>query len=551
MAQKIIESTSDAIMVTDLNHNVIDVNPAYTGVTGYTEEEVKGKPPHFIRPGKHPEEFFDEMWKEVLTSGSWSGEIWDPHKDGRFYPKLLTINTVYDDKGSPLVYTGIFSDISSLKEAEERLHRIAYYDPLTGLPNRSMFLEHLSREIAAYHRSGSEFALLFIDLDKFKNINDTLGHAAGDKLLQEAAGRIRSRLRELDTVARLGGDEFTVILVDTKNEQTIAQVATSLIEILREPFYIAGSEVYIGASIGIALCSRDGDSIEELTKFADMAMYHAKNSGRDRFSFFTERLNNEVQKNIRLERELRDALARNEFLLYYQPKVSLATHRITGVEALIRWNHPERGLILPSEFIPVAEENGLILPIGEWVIQTAIEKLSEWDKTKFRKFSMSVNLSSRQFCEKDFVQKILGLTRSGGASTTKLVFEITESMLMEDPARSVLIMKEMKKNGISLAVDDFGTGYSSLSYLRQFPLDTLKIDQSFVRDILVDPDDAVIVKTIILMAKSLGLEVVAEGVETREQQDFLASRKCQEGQGFLFAKPLSEDEINRALAAHC
>lgn len=549
LAQKIIESTSDAIMVTDLSGKIIDINPAYTAITGYSKEEALGKNPRFSKSEKHNKDFFDLMWRSVLVTGSWSGEVWDIHKDGHLYPKLLSINTVYDDKGNPLVYTGIFSDISSLKEAEEKLHRIAYYDLLTGLPNRSMFLDRLSHEIAAYHRSGAGFALLFIDLDKFKNINDTLGHTAGDELLKEAASRIRSHLRELDTVARLGGDEFTVILSDTESQQKIAQIATMLIGILKKPFYIAGSEVYIGASIGISMCPRDGDTIGALTKYADMAMYHAKNNGRNTFSFFTEKLNEEVHKGIRLEKELRGALLHNEFILYYQPKISLADNKITGVEALIRWNHPDRGIVSPSEFISVAEETGLILPIGEWVIRTAVKKLSEWKRMKLDPVSISINLSLKQFCEKNFLTKILELARESGVNMQQVGFEITESMLMENPERSVKVMEEMKNNGINLAIDDFGTGYSSLSYLRQFPLDTLKIDQSFVRDIMTDPDDAAIVKTIISMAKSLGLAVVAEGVETKEQKDFLAKRRCQEGQGFLFAKPMPEEELVRLMGS--
>ncbi|MES0490327.1 MAG: transporter substrate-binding protein [Leptospirales bacterium] len=547
LSQRIIESTSDAIVITDTAAHIIDINPAYTEITGFKKEDVMGKNPRFSKSGRHNKAFYKTMWDSILKTGSWSGEIWDRHSNGEVYPKLLSINTLHDENRKPQAYIGIFSDISMLKHTEEQLHQVAYYDPLTGLPNRSLFRDRLKHEVATSKRLNTEFALLFIDLDKFKNVNDTLGHNIGDALLEVAAKRISSRLRDNDTVSRLGGDEFTVILADIDSEQHVANVATDLIEILQDPFQLSGSEVFIGASIGISIYPKDGEELDTLTKFADLAMYQAKNAGRKTFRFFTEKMNREVQKHIEIERNLRNAIERNELELFYQPRTQLKNDKIVGCEALLRWKNKDGVFITPDQFIPIAEETGLIIPIGDWVIKMAIQQSEKWLREGHEDLLISVNVSAKQLNDKNFVQKVMDMIKWSSTQPKNIGFEITESTLMADPDRAIEILEELKTIGFEISIDDFGTGYSSLSYLRKFPIDTLKIDQSFVRDILEDKNDATIVVTIISMAFSLGLNVVAEGIELEEQKQFLKKHNCHYGQGFLFAKPLNAPDFEKLL----
>lgn len=538
LAHKIIEGTSDAVLVTDLSGKILDVNSAFTTITGYKRHEVIGQNPRIGKSGHQDANFYKNMWKHIINDGHWSGEIWDRKATGEVYPKLLTINTIYDEDAKPQYYTGIFSDISHIKDAENKLHNIAYYDGLTGLPNRSLFQDRLSHELTIAKREQKSCALLYIDLDKFKDVNDTLGHKAGDLLLIQAAKRIQNSLRESDTVARIGGDEFTVLLSGSPSEEVVGNIAQDIIQLMKPSFTLEDNQIYIGATIGIAFYPKDGNSEDELYKYADLAMYQAKAAGRNCFRFFTATMNEKVLKHIHLEKELHEALEKKEFQLYYQPKISLENKQLIGFEALIRWQHSDKGLVSPVDFIPVAEGSNLIVAIGDWVIQNAFAQLKQWNDTGYKEISLAINIASRQLHETNFIEQVKKYLRLYQIPANQIEFEITESMLMEDIEKASQCLGQLKKIGIRVAIDDFGTGYSSLAYLKHFPIDTLKIDQSFVQYLKQGSRDAAIVDTIIAMAHNLDLQVVAEGVENREQEQYLFEQECDLGQGYLFARPM-------------
>lgn len=539
MAQKIIKNASEAIIVTNVKNEIIDVNPAYERVMGYSKEEVLGKNPGVISSDRHDNDFYKAMWASIEATGAWAGEVWDRRKTGEAFPSWLTINAITNPHGDVSHYVGIFSDISQQKAAEEKLQQLAYYDPLTGLPNRALFYDRLEHELVIARRNQQCFALLFLDLDRFKDVNDTLGHTVGDELLVQVSAKLKNCLRESDTVVRLGGDEFTILLARLEGENYIGSVADKIIRSLSEKFVVKDYEVHIGASIGVAVYPNDGENIDELVRNADTAMYRAKESGRGVYRFFTTEMNAENFRRVDLERKVRVALEQEEFEVYFQPKIDIKNMNVVGAEALLRWHH-EGEIISPMEFVPLAEETGLIVPIGRQVVDKVLGQLSAWGDASL---PVAINLSGKQLRQKaGFVDDFERLLRQHNVPVELIELEITESMIMSDLEEAIQMMLRLKDVGVTIAIDDFGTGYSSLSYLKKFPIDTLKVDRSFVRDIEHDQDDAAIVSSILSMASNLKLQVVAEGVETEAQLGFLRARGCEMVQGYLFSKPLPADE---------
>ncbi len=542
----------EGLMITDAEGVILRVNQAFTDSTGYAAEDVVGLTPRFLRSGRHDEDFYRTMWESISQTGSWQGEIWDRRKNGEIYPEWLTISAVKNDDGVITHYVGSHIDITERKAAEDKIRQLAFYDPLTQLPNRQLLLDRMQRALALSARSGRDGALLFIDMDNFKAINDTQGHAMGDLLLQLVAERLTSCVRESDTVARLGGDEFVVMLeslgmhpieVAAKAEE----VGEKILVALNQPYQLDMQVTRSSSSIGATLFSGERLECEELLKQADIAMYQAKKSGRNTLRFFDPQMQLAINARADLESELFKALEHQQFQLHYQVQVNSAHHPV-GAEALIRWHHPERGLVLPAQFIPLAEETGLILRIGEWVLETACAQLKAWQGNEStRHLVLAVNVSARQFHQPGFVSQVKAIVQRHAIKPDLLKLEPTESLLLENTESTVTTMKGLKTIGIQLSLDDFGTGYSSLQYLKLLPLDQIKIDQSFVRDIATDPNDSAIVQTIIAMSKTLGLAVIAEGVETDAQREFLALSGCQFYQGYLFGKPLPIEQFEASL----
>ncbi|MGA7749791.1 MAG: EAL domain-containing protein [Gallionella sp.] len=544
--------TQEGILITDSDAKILRVNQAFHDITGYSAAEVVGKNPRLLQSGRHDAAFYQAMWSALLGTGKWSGEVWDRRKDGSIYPKLLTITAVYDNDRRLTHYVAVFRDISNRKQSEQEIHQLAFYDPLTMLPNRRLLMDRLQQALAVSARNGRYGALLFLDLDHFKTINDTQGHAMGDHLLIEVARRLQTCVREGDSVARLGGDEFVVVLEDLSNEADEAATQTeSVAEKIRselgQPYLLKDYECYSTVSIGISLFFNHQESAEDLLQQADVAMYQAKMAGRNTIRFFDPQMQRALEARAALEADLRHALEKPQFRLYYQIQVD-SLRRPLGAEALLRWDHPERGLILPMQFIPLAEETGLIVPIGFWVLQAACAQLKEWQNdASTRDLTLAVNVSAKQFRQPDFVFLVQSVLQESGAKPSHLKLELTESIVLENVEDTISKMHEIKALGVSFSMDDFGTGYSSLQYLKRLPLDQIKIDRSFVRDIATDPNDAAIVQTIIAMTETLRLYVIAEGVETEAQREFLELRGCHAFQGFLFSKPLPLDEFERLL----
>lgn len=550
LADEVLRNTGEGIVITDAQRRILDVNPAYCRMMGYEREEVLGKTPSTFSSGRHDASFYRSMWQSLDENGQWVGEIWDRRKDGSEFPKWLVINAVRDEQGMTTHYIGIFSDISVLKTAEAKLQELAFHDPLTGLSNRLLFRDRVEQEIAISHRNQQQAAVLFLDLDRFKNVNDTLGHDAGDQLLKLVSERMRGAIRNNDTVARQGGDEFMVLLRDIHSTEDAALVAGHIIKQLQSPFMLGAQEVHIGTSIGIALYPEDGRDFDALTKHADVAMYHAKANGGEQFSFFNDTMNVRARERLLLETELHHALERGELVLAYQPQADIDTGCLTGAEALIRWRHPERGLVPPNDFIPLAEETGLILPIGEWVIGEACRQIRAWMDDGLPLIPVAVNLSARQFHQPDLVQRIESALAAQDLPPQALVLEITESTVMDKAESTITILNRLADAGFSIAIDDFGTGYSSLSYLKRFPVDKLKVDKSFVTELPGNANDAAIATAIIQMGTSLGLRVVAEGVETSGQRDFLVDRGSHGMQGYWYGRPMLVNEFTSFVQGH-
>lgn len=550
-AAAVFESTRDGILITTPEPRILAVNRAWCEITGYSEAEAIGQNPRFLQSGRHDRAFYQAMWASLTTTGHWQGEIWNRRKNGEIFPEWLSISTVLDEKGKPSNYVAVLTDLSQLKAIEHKLEYLAHHDPLTGLPNRLTLQVRLAAALERAHRHHHyRLALLFLDLDRFKNVNDSLGHPTGDMLLVEVATRLRQRLRIEDLLARIGGDEFIVLLEQIASPEQAAHVARSLIEQLQRPLSLPdGQQVYIGLSIGISLYPDDALDATELVQHADAALYQAKQEGRNTYRFHTEALTRSARERLALETRLRHALDKGEFLLHYQPLVD-GGGRPFGVEALLRWQPPGEAIVPPGKFIPLAEETGLILPIGRWVLETACQQAAVWREQGVPLETMAVNLSARQFEEAHLVELVEEALARSNLPPTCLKLELTESLLMRDAERSQAILSRLRALGVRIAIDDFGTGYSSLAYLRRFPLDTLKIDQSFVRNLERDDGDRQIAATIAMMAHNLGLTVLAEGVETGEQFELLRALGCNAYQGFHFAPPLSPAEC-RSWFARC
>ena len=531
------------MLITDAEGKILKVNETFTRLTGYREAEVVGRNPRLLSSGNHDAAFYRQLWRDVAKKGSWQGEIWNRRKNGEVFPEWLTISAVHNDVGTLTHYVATFSDISQRKAAEAEIHQLAFYDPLTGLPNRRLMLERLEGALKDSYRSGQFGALLYLDLDNFQQVNDTLGHHTGDQLLRQVAHRFNDVLRQSDTLARLGGDEFAVLLHDLgRNQQRVAavadRVAHKLLGVLQVPISVAGSSMTMTVSIGVTLYRDHSMTLDEILQQADMALFQAKQGGRDTLRFFDPAMQAELHARARLEADLRQALSRKELLLHYQPQVD-GEGNMTGVEALLRWQHPQRGMISPGEFIPLAEDNRLIVPIGAWALETACQQLVVWaGDAATAHLTISVNVSPQQFREVQFVERVLAILARTGARPERLKLEVTESLFVEDRDEAHETMRRLRACGVAFALDDFGTGYSSLSYLKRLPLDQLKIDQSFVRDLLEDEASAAIVDSIIALSDSLKLEVIAEGVETSAQQAWLVAHGCHAFQGFYYGRPV-------------
>jgi diguanylate cyclase (GGDEF)-like protein/PAS domain S-box-containing protein len=540
----------EGMIVTDAHLAILRVNRAFAEATGYDADELIGKTPRVLKSGRQDAAFYAAMWQRIVREGSWQGELWNRRKDGVEYPEWLTITAVKNAAGEVTHYVGTMTDITERKTAEAQIQHLAYYDSLTHLPNRRLLNDRLQQALAASTRSRRQGALLFIDLDNFKSLNDTRGHDIGDRLLVEVAMRLGGCVREGDTVARLGGDEFLVMLLDLSGEsrEAAAQartVAEKIIAALNCPYQLAGHEHHSTPSIGITLFSNHHDSVEDLLKQADMAMYQAKTAGRNALRFFDPAMQASVLARVTLEEGLRAALERNEFVLFYQAQVD-RTGNPTGAEALLRWNHPLRGLVSPAEFIGPAEDIGLIVPLGRWVLESACRQLVAWsDNPALQRLTIAVNVSARQFRDPGFVAGVIEVLDTTGADPQQLKLELTESLFLDDIEETIARMTALKARGVGFSLDDFGTGYSSLAYLKRLPLDQLKIDQSFVRDVLTDANDAAIARTVVALAQSLGLTVIAEGVETEAQRRFLEAHGCHAYQGYLFSRPAVAAEFER------
>jgi diguanylate cyclase (GGDEF)-like protein/PAS domain S-box-containing protein len=540
--------THDGIIVTNKQGIILRVNPAFTTITGYAPEEVIGQRPSILKSPRHDASFYTGLWSDLLRNGNWSGEIWNRRKSGEVFPELLTITEVRNADGEITHYVGVFQDITAHKAAENEIRHLAFFDPLTQLPNRRLLHDRLQQAMASSRRNTRHGALLFLDLDNFKTLNDSHGHDIGDQLLVEVANRLRGCVREGDSVSRLGGDEFVVLLeelseVSTEATQQAELVATKVLAALNRPYLLNTHEYRGSSSIGITTFNGRESSAEELLKQADLAMYQAKAGGRNTLRFFDPAMQASINARSLIENELHLALENNEFVLYYQPQIDLQG-RCLGVEALIRWQNPRRGFISPLEFIPLAEESGLILPIGDWVLEEACRQLSLWSKDqRTASLTIAVNVSARQFHQPGFVERVHSIVSRNDIDPSRLKLEITESLLLSDVNDAIQKMSTLRAMGIAFSLDDFGTGYSSLSYLKRLPLDQIKIDQSFVRDILTDQNDTVICRAVIALGRSLALAVIAEGVETDMQWALLKDEGCHAAQGYLFGRPMPVAEL--------
>jgi len=549
LAAQVFQNSGEAIMITDQENRIVSVNRAFAEMTGYAQEEVIGQRPSILASDHHDPAFYQRMWQTLMQTGHWRGEIWNRRKSGEVYPGWLGISTLRDPAGRLTHFVAIFADISERKAAEARIEYLAHHDPLTNLPNRVLFKDRLERAIAHGERTGGHVALLFVDLDRFKTVNDSLGHPVGDLLLQEAAQRLRRCVREMDTVSRQGGDEFLVVLTELRETDAVTRVAEAILASLAQPFLLDGHEVAISASVGIAVYPEDGRDFDGLLKRADVAMYHAKEAGRNAFRYYTERMNIDAVERLDLQNRLRRGLEQQEFLLYFQPLVELSSRRIVGAEALVRWQSPDLGLVAPGRFISVAEESGLIVPLGEWVLQEACRELRRWHDAGHRQLSVAVNLSAIQFRRGSVEESVRQALAQAGADAASLELELTESILLQGADQVLATVRRLKALGVRLSIDDFGTGYSSLAYLKRFAVDKLKIDQSFVRDLPTDPDDAAIVRAVIQMARSLNLMVLAEGVESEAVAHDLGLLRCDFAQGYHFSRPLPAADFRTLIAA--
>lgn len=537
LSAQVFENSTEGIVITDTQANILQINQAFTSITGYSEKEVVGKNINILHSGRHGPNFYQAMWSSLVEFGYWQGEIWNRRKNGDIFPEWLTLIAIRDEQGKTIHYVGVFADLTEKKQTEARAHYFANYDANTDLPNRVLLGKNLQQELERAKGNDWQVALLYLDLDRFKTINDTLGHRIGDKLLKAVAERIGHLVRDIDIIGRLSSDEFTIVLSDVGNRQNAEQVANKILGAMNQPFEMEGQEVFITPSIGIALYPQDADNQEDLIRNADAAMAHVKAQGGNGFHFYSSDMAVTPQR-LALETSLRRALERNEFVLHYQPQVSLRSGRIIGMEALLRWQHPERGLVSPAEFIPLLEETGMIITVGDWVLRTACAQNSAWMAAGLPPLRMAVNLSARQFRQRGLIESVNQALQNARLAPEHLELEITESIMIQDLQATITTLNQLHELGIQISIDDFGTGYSSLSYLKRLPISKIKIDRSFICDICTDPDDEAIANAVISLGHNLKMLVIAEGVETLEQLEQLRAQGCDEIQGYYFSRPL-------------
>jgi diguanylate cyclase (GGDEF)-like protein/PAS domain S-box-containing protein len=537
LAARVISRSGEGIIISDAKGLIVEVNKAFETITGYSRADALGRNPNFLSSGRQDKEFYRRMWQTLHAEGFWQGEIWNRRKNNEIFPEWLSLSAIRDDGGEITHYVATFSDVTEAKANEARIQHMAHHDFLTGLPNRFLLTDRFKQVAAAAERNETRYALLFIDLDRFKNVNDTLGHSIGDQLLRDVASRLGSIVRGTDTLSRQGGDEFLVLLGEVETPETAAIVARKLMQILGEPFLLDGHPITVTPSIGIAVSPEDGTDLDSLLKHADLAMYDAKQQGRNNYQFFRREMNARSLELLLMESDLRQALRKSEFELHYQPQISVSSGQPQGLEALLRWRHPERGLVSPADFIPMAEETGLILPIGQWVLNTACQQLANWRTNGWPELRVAVNLSAAQFRQQDLLTQVEAALAAANLPADALELEVTESILMIDAEGTAKMLNALNAMGVTLAIDDFGTGYSSLAYLKRFSVSTLKVDRSFVNGIGIDGEDAAICSAIIGLARSLRLDVVAEGVETQAQYDWLAKAGCHIIQGYFTGRP--------------
>ncbi len=548
--EKVFEGSEQGIMVTDVRQVILSVNPAFTKMQGFTLDDIKGKTPKVLSSGLHDAGFYRNLWESVTNFGHWRGEIWNRRKNGEVFPEWLSITEVKNTAGEVTHYVGTFSDISDLKSAQKEIQYLSSHDALTGLPDITLFRDRLENAISMAATANSNIGVLALNLDNFKFLNDSLGYASGDKLLRLFAERLKACLRETDSICRHGGDEFIILLNNMHDDESISYIVDTLLNEISSPFAFAGNNISTSCSVGVAVYPTDGNDFEKLFGRARKAMSQAKEEGRNTARFFTEKLNTDSLHYLNIAYGLREALAHHQFELHYQPQINLSSAQVIGAEALIRWRHPHNGMQPPAQFIAIAEQTGLIVEIGEWVIEEACRQAMEWQKNGLPPLSIAVNVSAVQFRRGNLDKVIIKALERTGLEPRLLELELTESILLEDIDHLLAQLDVLKQLGVKLAIDDFGTGYSSLAYLKRFNIDRLKIDQSFVRDINTDPNDAAIVRAIVQMAHTLNLEVIAEGVEDEAMLKHLRESGCDEVQGYLFSKPLPAHAFEAFINSH-
>lgn len=545
LISKAFEKSNDAILITDKDINIIEINPAFEKITGFNLDEVKGKNPSFLQSHWHDKQFYKRLWKGITQDGYWEGELWDRRKNGETYINKTFITKI-EHRSQVTNYIGISRDITQSKEYEKEIKQLAYYDALTNLPNRTFFQQNLENIIEECKRYEKKFALLFLDLDNFKYVNDTFGHLIGDKLLQLAARILEKSVRKSDIVARLGGDEFTIIIKDVKEMLGIDRIAKTIIQEIEKEIEIEGNSIHVGISIGICIYPDDAVLTDSLTKKADIAMYNSKNKGKNQYSYFNESMNEKITKHYEIEQSMRHSIAMDDFYIEYQPFVNTRKNTINTVEALVRWNHPSLGSIMPGEFIPIAEENGLIIKLGEWILERVFLDIKELQKDNIEK--IAINISPKQLLSSGFFERVSFFVSRHRIDTSLLEFEITESIFINNSDIVLSNLHKLRRMGIRFALDDFGTGYSSLNYINKFSIETIKIDRSFIQSMCTNQNDMAIVNTILYLSKKLGKNIVVEGVETEQQLSYFKNRKKCQIQGFLFSKPLRLQLLKQMIA---
>ncbi|AVO53513.1 phosphodiesterase DibA [Ectopseudomonas mendocina] len=536
-AAAVFDATQEGVLVTDPQQRIVHVNPAFSRITGYSTDEILGQHPNLLKSGRHDTAFYQSLWHALQNRGAWSGEVWNRRKSGEIYPQWQCIRVIHDEQGRVSHYVAVFSDITALKRSQRELDYLAHHDPLSNLPNRLLFTERIAHALERSSGEQLRGAVLLIDLDHFKHINESLGHNVGDLLLKGVGERLQQDLPSGSTLARLGGDEFGLLCENCAEAPQAAELAQRLLRCLESPFRLDGHELYIGASIGISLFPGDADSVEQVLRNADSALFKAKSSGREGYAFYVQELTDYARQRVELASSLRHALDNDELRVYYQPLHDLQDGSQVGMEALVRWQHPQRGLVPPAEFIPIAEDNGMIGAIDSWVLEQACRQMVRWNAQGGSPRFVAVNISSRLFSRGELDLKVAQVLADTGLNPSQLELEVTESAVMEDPAAAQLLLTRLRALGVRLAIDDFGTGYSSLARLKRLPVDKLKLDQSFVRGLPNDPEDAAIARAVIALGHSLDLKILAEGIEQLEQADFLRELGCDYGQGYHFGRP--------------